>query len=131
MSTTTTLTIAEQAEALRVLKRAATAADAEAKDLKAQYKQAEIEFMERMSSEGVQSIKHDGTLYVPAATTYGQVQDRAEFVAWAEAEHPELLETKERKALVNELVREALDNGTELPPGLGFYVQEYVSLRNG
>lgn len=126
---TATLTIAEQAEQLRALKREAAEADSIAKDLKAQYKEAEIELHERMSQEGIQSIKHDGTLYVPAGTTYGQVQDRAEFVAWAEAERPELLETKERKALVNEIVRECLDNGTELPPGLGFYVQEYVSLR--
>lgn len=129
--TTATLTIAEQAEALRELKQDAAAADAVAKDAKALYKQAEVAFIERMQSEGVESIKHDGTLYVPAATTYGQIQDRAEFVAWAEAERPELLETKERKALVNEIVRECLDNGTEMPPGVGFYVSEYVSLRTG
>jgi hypothetical protein len=124
-------TLAEDAAALRELKRTAAALDTEAKEAKAAAQQAEIEFFERMDTEGVQSIKYDGTNFVRAETVFGQVQDRSEFVAWAEENRPELLETKERKALVNELVREHLDDGAPLPPGLGFYVNQYVSQRAG
>ena len=42
-----------------------------------------------------------------------------------------LLRDHQRKALVNELIRDHLDNGAELPPGLGFYVREYISQRVG
>lgn len=123
------MTLAEEAAALRELKLAAEAADKEAKELKARAAQAEIEFFERMDAEGVRGIKVGDTNFVPAETIYGQVQDRSEFVAWAENEMPELLETKERKALVNELIRERLDSGEMLPPGLGYYVRQYVSQR--
>jgi hypothetical protein len=33
--------------------------------------------------------------------------------------------------LLNEVVREKLDNGEQLPDGLGFYVKQYVSQRAG
>jgi hypothetical protein len=129
--TTETLTLAEEAAQLHQLKQEATEADSLAKDLKAAHAKAEIGFFERMQSEGVESIKHEGTLFVPVETIYGQVQDRAEFVAWAEEEMPELLEVKERKSLVNELIRERLDTGEVLPAGLGYYVKQYVSQRSG
>ncbi len=124
-------TLAQDAADLRVLKRQAESLDAQTKEAKALAQTAELALFERMASEKVDGIKYDGTNFVPVETSYGQVQDRSEFVAWAEDEMPELLETKERKALVNELVRERLDNGETLPPGLGFYVKQYVSQRAG
>lgn len=127
--TTTTTTLVQDAAVLRDLKQAAAELDARAKEAKQEAQRAELEFFARMDEEGVESIKYDGTLFVPSSTVYGQVQDRSEFVQWAEENMPELLETKERKALVNELIREHLDNGQELSPGLGFYVKEYVSQR--
>ncbi len=124
-------TLAQDAADLRVLKRQAESLDAQTKEAKVLAQTAELALFERMASEKVDGIKYDGTNFVPVETSYGQVQDRSEFVAWAEDEMPELLETKERKALVNELVRERLDNGETLPPGLGFYVKQYVSQRAG
>lgn len=129
--TTTTTTLAEDAAALRVLKQRATAIDAQAKELKADAKSAEIAFLNRLEDEGVESIKYDGTLFVPAETTYGNVSDRSVFIEWALENSPELVEYKERPKLVNETVREYLDNGQELPPGLDFYVKQYVSQRAG
>lgn len=129
--TTETMTIAEEAADLRRLKLAAGEAAGRAAALKAEADEAERHFFERMAEEGVESIKHGGTLFVPVETNYGQIQDRAEFVAWAEENRPELIERKERQKLVNELVREHLDSGEVLPPGVGFYTRQYISQRSG
>lgn len=125
------MNLQEEAEYVRSLKQASTEARRLADEAKEAAVLAEQEFFAHMESEGVQSIKVNGTLYVPQSTIYGQVQDRAEFMKWAEAEHPELIEPRERKALLNELVREALDRGDDLPPGLGWYDRSYVSQRIG
>jgi hypothetical protein len=122
-------TIAEDAAVLRQLKETASNLDATAKAAKAEADQFEARFFERMEAEGIGSIKVGGTNFVPVGTVYGQVQDREKFIEWAQANSPELLELKERKALVNEIVREAIDAGTEMPDGLGFYVKQYVSQR--
>lgn len=128
--TTATQTLAQACDELRDLKREAERLDTEATKAKAIAKEAEVALFERMDSEGVGSIKVDKTNFVRTETVYGQVQDRSEFVAWAEDNMSELLETKERKALVNEVIRERLDGGQELPPGLGFYVRQYISQRS-
>ncbi len=123
-------TLVEDAIALAELRQAASRMKADHERVKSEADQAEIEFFERMEHEGVGSIRVDGVAnFVRAETVYGQVQDRAEFIAWAEQEAPELLETKERKKLINEIVRERIDSGEELPPGIGFYTDQYVSLR--
>jgi hypothetical protein len=129
--TTDTLSIFQEAAALRELKTKAAETNALAKQLKSEFEQAEIRLFERMDTEGADSIKTDGILYVPTETVYAQIQDRAAFVEWATDHMPELLETKERKGLLNEFVREMLDTGQELPPGLGFYADQYISQRAG
>lgn len=129
MSTATT-TLAEDAASAADLKRQATVAQSTADDLKLLAKDAEQHLFERMESDGVGSLRLEGIgNFVRAETVYGQVQDRAEFIKWAGENAPELLETKERKKLVNELVRERLDSGELLPDGLGFYTMRYVSVR--
>lgn len=122
-------TLAQQAAGLRKLKLALQAAESRAKDLKTEFLAAEQGLLTRMEAEGVQSIKHDNTNFVPVQTVYGAVQDRSEFIKWAEETQPELLETRERKAILNEMVRQHLDDGEPLPPGLGFYVRAYISQR--
>lgn len=122
-------TIAEDAATLKELKDLATEMTKAADEAKAQAKHAEQLFFARMEQEGYDSLKVRGTNFVRAATIYGQVQDREAFIKWAEENAPELLELKERAALVNELVRERMDTGEILPDGLGFYAREYVSQR--
>lgn len=124
-------TLAEDAAHLRGLKLKATNLDAQAKEAKAEAKHAEVAFLNRMEDEKVDSLKYDGTLFVPAETTYGNVNDRSEFVEWALENSPELVEYKERPKLINTLVREYIDSGQELPPGLDFYIKQYVSQRVG
>lgn len=119
----------EQAARLRELKLARDEAKAEYQSLDAQFKDAQKALIERMNEVGVEGIKKDGINFVPTKTIYGQVQDRREFVEWAEQEQPELLEPKERSELINELARQLLDDGEPFPPGLGFRVKEYISQR--
>lgn len=104
-------------------------AKADADVYKEEADRIERQLFEQMEDEDVGSIKVGTHTFVRAATTYGQVQDRAAFVAWAEENAPELVEVHERKGLVNELVRERLEDGQPLPDGLGFYVKQYVSQR--
>jgi hypothetical protein len=122
-------TIAEDAGVLRQLRDGFDAADSRAKSAKQVYEDAQRKFFERLEAEGIGSIKVDGVNFVPQTTIYGQVQDREAFLAWAETADEALVETRERKALINELVREAIENGDPLPPGLGFYQKDYVSQR--
>jgi hypothetical protein len=122
--------LAEDAAALRKLKTLAAGVTAEAKALTQEAVTAELALFERMDQEGVQGIKVGNTNFVPVETNYGSVQDRAAFIEWANEHDKSLLETKERKSLINELVREHLDNGIPMPPGLGFYCKQYISQRS-
>lgn len=122
-------TLSEDARKLGSIRKRYERAAADAKVYKEEMDKAEMALFERMEHEDVGSIKVGTSNFVRAATTYGQVQDRSAFVAWAEENAPELIESKERKALVNEIVRECLEDGRPLPEGLGFYVKQYVSQR--
>lgn len=124
-----TSSISEDAAALRELKLARDEAKAEAESLDRQFKAEQAKLLERMEEEKCEGVKVEGINFVPTKTIYGQVQDRSEFVKWAEENEPELLEPKERKELINELVRQKLDDGEPLPPGLNFRTQEYISQR--
>lgn len=121
--------LTEQAAKLKRLREERDALKADYDSADTDYRKAEFELLERMEQEDCRGIKTGGTNFVPSETTYAQMQDRAEFVEWAEEHNPELLEPRERKALLNQFVREQEDNGQPLPPGLGSYVRRVVSLR--
>lgn len=86
-----------------------------------------IERMQALDKQGSKAFGLSFTLNKP--THYGTNQDRSEFVAWAEENEPELVETKERAALLNALVRAKLDDGEPLPPGVGWYSRQHISIR--
>jgi hypothetical protein len=95
-----------------------------------EFKAHQRDTMERMEADDVQGLKAHGVSFtLNKPTHYGQIQDRSEFVAWAEENEPELVETKERAALLNALVRARLDDGEPLPPGVGFYSRQHISMR--
>ncbi len=119
----------QAAKNLRALKLKRDEAKATFESLDDNFKHEQFKLMERMRATGVESMKVDGTLFVPTETVYAQVQDRTELVAWAEEHAPELIEARERKELMNQEVRRRLDDGEALPPGLSFYVREYISQR--
>lgn len=99
--------------------------------LRDERKRYEAEVYEFMTHNKIEGHKTDGSNFVPTETTFGQVQDLTEFEKWAEANDPSLLKVEARDGEVNRLVRRCIDNGEPLPPGLGFYVREYISTRAG
>lgn len=114
---------------LRALKLKRDEAKATFESLDDNFKHEQFKLIERMKSAGVESTRIDGINFVPTETIYAQVQDRTELVAWAEEHAPELIESRERKELLNQEVRRRIDDGDGMPPGLSFYVREYISQR--
>lgn len=104
------------------LKRRFDAADAK-------FKEHRTHVFHRMQAEETESMKVAGTLYVAYEDPMATVQDREAFVEWAKDNAPELVQLTERKRVLNELVRERLDNGEPLPPGIGLDVKEKISMR--
>lgn len=126
------MNLTEQCEYVRLLKLRATELKRDAEEATREFKLAERELLDRFEAEGASGHRsEDGVLYTRVKTIYSQITDRDAFVSWAEEHEPELLKTDERKGLVHELVRERLDNGEPLPPGVDFRVDEYISQRAG
>ena len=130
MSTIHMNSIEDQARALRSLREKRDTLKADFEEADEAYKKAVEELYQRMDESGVGGLKIDGINFVPSETVYANVQDRSAFVEWARDHDEELVENRERKALLNQLVRERIDNGEPLPPGIGFYVRETVAQRS-
>lgn len=122
-------TIQQDAAVVRELKLRVEKAKIDYDNANLDFKRAQQALFDRMEAEDTQSIKAGNVLYVRSETIYGQVQDEDEFLRWAEENAPELFGPKPRKKLVNELVRERINAGDPLPPGVGFYADQYVSQR--
>lgn len=126
------MTLAQEARAYAALR---------AKELEAKHKWEEIKekrelreqaLKDRMDREQVESIKSGGKLVTRnEPTPYAQVNDRAAFIEWARENDEGLLEIKERTTdgILNQLVRQRLEDKQELPPGLTFYTKGEISLR--
>lgn len=122
-------TLTDDLRHLRTLKETKDDLKKRADEAERDFKQWQQHCLTRMESEDAQSHRTDGTTFSPVEKIYASVQDRSAFVAWAKANDDELIEDKERGVLLSALVRERLDNGEELPPGVGFYTREYISMR--
>lgn len=97
---------------------------------KAAHDELQAEMFEAMREEGHMSYKSDAASFSRKSTFYGTVQDREAFVKWCHENGlaEELLKEKEVGQRLNEIVRNAIDNGEDLPPGLGFYARQYISI---
>lgn len=63
---------------------------------------------------------------------FAKLEDREAFAAWAAEEDGEAYfepESRPREDLLNALVRQKLDDGEPLPPGLGLYFDTRLSRR--
>lgn len=114
---------------LKKLKDTATLRNRQAKEATAALAAFESECFEEMDASDVDSMKTYGHVFVRVTKDYAQVQDRDAFVEWAKENEPELVQDKERKVELDKLVREKLDNGEALPPGVGFYTKHTISVR--
>ncbi len=118
------------------LKAKATKLNSEAKQAardRDQWQTHCIQRMEDPADGNTQSWRAgDGTLFsLNPVQHYATVQDRQAFVEWAQDNAPELVEYKERGTELTSLIRAALDDGEELPPGVGFYDKQSISVRRG
>ena len=126
------MTLEDQVRELRRLRRIKEILDRRAKEAKDRFDRAHRELWERMEATGVTAIGIDDRKFVwNKPKVYGSISDKAAFVAWAEEHAPELIEPDPRMALVNELVRERIDNNEPLPPGVNWFTRESVSDRAG
>lgn len=75
------------------------------------------------------SMKVGEKNFVPSETLFATVQDRSEFVEWAQEYAPELIQVEAREAEINRIIRERIDNNEPLPPGLGFYPRQTISIQ--
>jgi hypothetical protein len=101
--------------------------DAEA--AKAARERFELDTFTLMDEQGLPSIKTRTHTFSAKETIYGQVQDDEAFHAWVRDQglEEEFYRSEEVKGRINELVREAIASGTDLPPGVGWYPRKYVS----
>lgn len=92
----------------------------------------EYELHQRMEAEGFEvgdDVKHQGTRWGRQFDWYATIQDPFEFATWAEENAPHLVKPKPDKKQLNELVRQAQEDGTPLPPGIGASPRPWVSRR--
>ncbi|MCW0193373.1 MAG: hypothetical protein OJJ55_18985 [Rhodococcus sp.] len=115
---------------LRRLKAEYKEAKQAATDAEAAMKRYQAELFDDMRAEGSMSWKGDDATYSRKSTVYARVDDRDKFHEYIKKHQleDEFLRETEEKARLNEYVRGLIDNGEELPPGLSFYAQEYISI---
>jgi hypothetical protein len=101
-----------------------------ADEAKKRYQEYEHAVFQEMTAAGMTGFKSETAGYSAKSTIYANVQDSEAFEAWC-AENgltEDFLKSAPEKARLNELVRERLDNGEELPPGVGWYPRNYISI---
>ncbi len=114
---------------LRSRRVARDKAQEKADELADECRKLESELFAFMRDQDLTSAKVGGNQYVTATTVYAQVQDKQALIEWARENDEELVALSPRKALLNQKARECLDNGEPLPPGMGVYEKEYISIR--
>ncbi|MGZ6570499.1 MAG: gp33 family protein [Solirubrobacteraceae bacterium] len=123
------MTLEEEIRRVRALRERKDDLAQQADAARVEWARAREALWERMDATGVKSIGIDDRRYSAKTTIYGSVNDKTALRRWAvdEGNAPELFEPEPRKKLINELVRQRLDNNEELPPGVTWYPENYVS----
>jgi len=101
-----------------------------ADDAKRDYDIAHQRLWDYMDATETGSIKRRGRMFVyNKPKVYGSVADKSVFTEWAEENAPHLIQPAPRDSLITEYVRQCLDNGEPLPPGLNWYTKTTVQQR--
>lgn len=79
---------------------------------------AEAELFDAIENAGLTSVRTVAGLFSLNDLAWPKIEDRDRLIAWAEAEHPELLTLNTQR--LQTPLREAIKNGDELPPGLSY-----------
>ena len=122
--------IQDELKKLHHMKILYRAADEVFQDLKGRHDAFQARLYDRMDDEGVLSLKTDEARFDAKMTTYHTITNMDEFRAWLDSNDltNEFIKDAPEKARLNELVRQRLDDGDELPPGLGSYDARYISI---
>jgi len=92
-----------------------------------------LDVHEQFEAEGYEvgeGVTVAGTRYGYEVDWYAQVQDAREFVDWAEDNAPHYIQPQIRKALLNQAVQAAQEDGRPLDmPGVGQWPKRWVSKR--
>lgn len=118
-------TLSDDLKELRALKVALAQATKAEKAARKAHEEAQFRVLRRMESEDTEGQKVGGYNFTPVRTRVSVMQDRSQFVPWAKENAPDLLVEKEQG--LDQKVRQLLDDGEVLPPGVGVYVREYIS----
>ena len=116
--------------ALKTAKKRYRQLQAQADSAKTEHDVLQAEAFEMMRSRRIMTLKAEDAAFSRKATIYGHVRDRELFANWCRENGygDELLVQKENSRALNEIVRGLVDNGEDLPPGVGFYAKEYISI---
>lgn len=127
----------EKLRRLMVLREARDEAKAALSRAEEEYREAEAEIHEELS-EGALDRLNNVDLGPPwgkvsfhaKATTYGRVVDSEQARAFFEGQQmgDVMTEPKFVGARINEIVRDAEEQGEELPPGLDYYKRRYIQI---
>lgn len=121
--------LTNELRALRELRLQRDEAVAKGKELAAEYDAEQWRLIDLMDEHNTTSQTTDGIQFTRKSTPMCKVTDREAFIEWANQEDEALVEPRERKAVLNQLVRDRIDNGQDLPPGLDFYTKDVISQR--
>lgn len=124
------MTREEKLEHLKALKAQERAHKKVYDDAKAERERFEQELFDEMEATNTFGQRVGTANYVLHSTVYGNVTDADTFVDWCKAAglYDEMFDDSVKKKQLNELVRAALDNNEELPPGVNFYPRRYISI---
>jgi histidinol dehydrogenase len=103
-----------------------TAMDAE-KSARAVYETYEAELFDALENAGIRQFRTGRGLFTQNDLAWAQVEDEEAARAWAEATAPELLLLNRQRLSV--LVRAALKEGDDLPPGVTFTTSRKITWR--
>lgn len=122
--------IRDRLDELTELKRRYREFEKQAKVAKADHDAAQHDLWQDMFEAGMTGFKTDVGSYVRKSTVYGTVQDMDAFTDWCERQglSDEFIKPAAQAQRLNEIVRSAVDNGEELPDGVGYYAREYISI---
>jgi hypothetical protein len=115
---------------LKLLKQRERRLKKDAEQAKAERERFEAELFEEMESTNTYAQRQGDAQYVLKSTVYGTLTDKDAFYEWCKTAglDDEMFRETEEKQRLNELVRAALDNNEELPPGVGFFTKRYISI---
>ena len=129
-------TIKELADRLADARLRKDEADEVAKVYQGQYDEVEAELFDAMENAGMSSVRTERGLFRLNDLAWASIEDAERAREWAAAFMPELLTLNNQR--LSKLVRDTLkgdavvdgaDDGTNLPPGVGFKTSRKVTWR--